>query len=130
MNLEDLFKQTRNRVSQKHRDGERRFPHEHPSDQDDRFGGIGALLNRAQRNGKYHGEKLDISSVLRPILQNRGLLIAALVILLLLGLSGLAIVLAALPLIESAFAFLLENGLSGAVNTVTPYAEKIWKGSN
>lgn len=130
MDLEDLFKQTRGRVARKHHDGDPRLPRDHHVDRDDRFGGIGGVFDRARRNDRDHGETFDISSVLRPILRSRGLIIAALVVLLLLGLAGLAIVLAVLPLVESAFAFLFENGVSGVVDTVAPYAEKAWKGSN
>lgn len=130
MDLEDLFKLTRGRGARKHGDDHHRFPREHHTDRDDRFGGIGGVFDRARRNDRDHSEKLDISSVLRPILQSRGLIIAALVVLLLLGPAGLVIVLAILPFIESTFAFLFENGLSGVVDTVVPYAEKVWKGSN
>lgn len=130
MNLEDLFKLAQGRSPRKHRDDDHHFGHGLDSDRDYRSRDVNAFQKRTRQDKNDHNDKFDISPIMRSILQNRTLLIGAIVVLLLLGLSGVAIFLAALPLIQSASTLLFENGLNGVVDTVMPYAEKMWKGSN
>lgn len=112
MDLEDLFKHRKH-----HQHGKRGYtPH-------------GKFMGHYSKGHRSSGLGMLLTFV-PGLLKSKLFWALVVVAVLVMGAIGIALVMALIPLFTGALEFVGENGVKGAVDAVTPYAEKIWYGSS
>jgi hypothetical protein len=81
--------------------------------------------------GHHHSHfKLELlRSVLRYLPHKKTLLVGALIICIVIFITGIALLWAIFPLITQAVGYVEANGIKSIVDTILPYVEKLWKGA-
>lgn len=110
MDFEDLFKQ------KLHKHGRR---------------GYGYLKDVTPGSRPRHGSNLPgIMPLVSTLLKSKLLWTLLILAVLLMGLVGVVLVMAILPLLTGTLEFVGQNGLKGVVESAMPYAEKLWHGNS
>lgn len=124
MGLNDLIKQKYHRKSSHHDHDENHYEGHH-----DRY-------DHHDDHSYYHGghhkghHKLElIRSILNSLPHKKALLAGALIIGIIMIIAGIALLWALFPLIIQAVGYVEANGIKSIVDSVLPYAEKLWKGN-
>ncbi len=131
MGLDDLIKQKYHRKSSHHDHDEHHYegpPDRYDDHHDDHI--------FEQGSHGYHGRhhkghlKLElIRSIFQSLPHKKALLAGALIIGIIVIITGIALLWALFPLITQAVGYVEANGIKSIVDSVLPYAEKLWKGN-
>ena len=130
MDLDDLIRNKHHRKSSHHDHDEHHYedPHDrydHHDDHSFRQGGHG------YHGGHHKGHrKLElIRSIFQSLPHKKALLAGALIIGVIMLITGIALLWALFPLILQTVGYVEANGIKGIVDGVLPYVDKLWKGN-
>lgn len=123
MGLDDLIKQKYHHKTSHHDHDEHHYegPHNRYEHHDD----------HSFRQGGHHGNfKFElIRSIIKSLPHKKALLAGALIICIIMIITGIALLWALFPLITEAVGYVETNGIKSIVDSVLPYVEKLWKGN-
>jgi hypothetical protein len=123
MGLDDLIKQKYHHKTSHHDHDEHNYegPHNRYEHHDD----------HSFRQGGHHGNfKFElIRSIIKSLPHKKALLAGALIICIIMIITGIALLWALFPLITEAVGYVETNGIKSIVDSVLPYVEKLWKGN-
>jgi hypothetical protein len=130
MGLDDLIKQKYHRKTSHHNHDEHHYegPHDRYEHSDDSIFKQGDHHNHG---GHHHGHfKLElIRTIIKSLPHKKALLIGASIICVVLIIVGIALLWAIFPLVTQAVGYVETKGFKGVVDSILPYAEKLWKGN-
>lgn len=123
MGLDDLIKQKYHHKTSHHDHDEHHYegPHNRYEHHDD----------HSFRQGGHHGNfKFElIRSIIKSLPNKKALLAGALIIGIIMIITGIALLWVLFPLITQAVGYVETNGIKSIVDSVLPYVEKLWKGN-
>jgi hypothetical protein len=129
MGLDNLIKKNHHHKTSHHDHDEHHYegPHDrydHNDDHNFRNGGY-------HYHGGHHGHfKLElVRSMIKSLPHKKALLAGALIIFIIMIITGIALLWAVSPLITQAVGYAEANGIKGIVDSVLPYVDKLWKGN-
>ena len=130
MGLDDLIKQKYHHKTSHHDHDEHNYegPHnryEHHDDHSFRQG------DHHYQGGHHKGHfKVElIRSIIKSLPHKKALLAGALIIGIIMIITGIALLWVLFPLITQAVGYVETNGIKSIVDSVLPYVEKLWKGN-
>jgi cytochrome b subunit of formate dehydrogenase len=130
MGLDDLFKQRHHSKSSHHDHDDHHYEgshnrHDYNDDHGSRQGGYN------YHGGHHKGHlKLElIRTIFQSLPHKKALLAGALIIGIIMLITGIALLWALFPLITQTVGYVEANGIKSIVDGVLPYVEKLWKGN-